>query len=202
MALNIQLIKELREKTGMGLGKCKEALERARGDPELALKELLKEGAKIAEKKASRATAEGVIGHYCHHNLRVAALVEVRCETDFVAKNEDFRNLANELAMQVAASAPLVIAREDLPEDLLQKKKDELLQDVSEKPPHILDKIVQGRLENFYREVCLLDQPYIKDENVTIHQVLESAIGKLGENIRVVRFARFEVGEAGNGPSV
>jgi len=195
MPVDIELIKKLRETTGMGYGKCKAALEKCHGDLDLAFKELLKEGARIAEKKTTRTASEGVIGCYSHHNLRIGALVEVRCETDFVAKNEDFRAFASEVAMQVAGRPPLVIRREELPEELLRAKKAELTSDVSDKPPQVQEKILNNRLENFYREVVLLEQPYLKDESKTVKQLLDALVGKLGENIQIVRFVRFELGQ-------
>jgi elongation factor Ts len=195
--ISAQMVKELREATGAGVLDCKKALVESNGNFEIAVEELRKKGLAAAAKKASRETNEGLIGHYIHSGDKVAALVEVNCETDFVARTDAFQQLARDLAMQVVASRPIYVSREEIPADTLEHErtiyKDQMAD--SGKPAHIVEQIVEGKLEKWYSEQCLLEQPFIKDPNVTIQDLLKSSIASLGENIQVRRFARLEVGE-------
>ena len=195
--ITTQMIKELREKTGAGIVDCKKALQEARGDIEKAVEILRKKGAAKAAKKAERATAEGIVVSYIHAGGKVGALVELNCETDFVARTEDFKQLGHEIAMQVAAMAPEYVSREEVPAEVVEKEKEVLKQQAlaEGKPEHIVEKIVEGRLAKFFSEKCLLEQPWIKDDSKTIQDLLTDYITKLGENIKVKRFCRFEVGK-------
>jgi len=195
--ITTQMIKELREKTGAGIVDCKKALQEAGGDIEKAVEILRKKGAAKAAKKAERATAEGIVVSYIHAGGKVGALVELNCETDFVARTEDFKQLGHEIAMQVAAMAPEYVSREEVPAEVVEKEKEVLKQQAlaEGKPEHIVEKIVEGRLAKFFSEKCLLEQPWIKDDSKTIQDLLTDYITKLGENIKVKRFCRFEVGK-------
>jgi len=195
--ITTQMIKELREKTGAGIVDCKKALQEAGGDIEKAVEILRKKGAAKAAKKAERATAEGIVVSYIHAGGKVGALVELNCETDFVARTEDFKQLGHEIAMQVAAMAPEYVSREEVPAEVVEKEKEVLKQQAlaEGKPEHIVEKIVEGRLSKFFSEKCLLEQPWIKDDSKTIQDLLTDYITKLGENIKVKRFCRFEVGK-------
>jgi elongation factor Ts len=195
--ITTQMIKELREKTGAGIVDCKKALQEAGGDVEKAVEILRKKGAAKAAKKAERATAEGAVFSYIHAGGKVGALVELNCETDFVARNETFKELGHEIALQVAAMAPEFVSKEDVPAEVVEKEKEILRQQAlaEGKPEHIVEKIVEGRLSKFYAEKCLLEQPWIKDDSKTIKDLITDYITKLGENIKVKRFARFEVGK-------
>ncbi|WP_456465827.1 translation elongation factor Ts [Desulfurobacterium sp.] len=195
--ITTQMIKELREKTGAGIVDCKKALQEAEGNMEKAIEILRKKGAAKAAKKADRATAEGIVVSYIHAGGKVGALVEINCETDFVARTDDFKALGHEIAMQVAAMKPKYVSREEVPAEMIEKEKEILKeQAVAEgKPEHIVEKIVEGRLNKFYSENCLLDQPWIKDDSKTIGDLIKEYITKLGENIKVKRFCRFGVGE-------
>ena len=192
-----QLVKELREKTGCGMMDCKRALEKSEGDIQKAIDILREQGMATVAKKAGRMTREGIIYSYIHPGEKLGVLVEINCETDFVARTEDFRNLAKDLAMQVAATNPLVISRAELKEEAIQKEKDIYrAQAKSEgKPEKIIDKIVEGKLEKYFQEVCLLEQAFIKDEDRSVHDRLNETIAKLGENITIKRFVRFRLGE-------
>jgi len=191
-------VKELRERTGAGVMDCKKALTEANGDIEKAIVLLRERGLAKAAKKAGRVTAEGIIDSYIHGNGRIGVLVEVNCETDFVAKNEEFRSLVKDIAMQIAASNPKYISKEDVPQEVIEKEKEILkAQAINEgKPEHIAEKIVEGRIAKFYEEVCLLEQPFIKDPDKKVSELIMEKIALLGENISVSRFARFEKGEA------
>ena len=191
------MVKELRERTGCGMMDCKRALEKSEGDIQKAIDILRQQGMATAAKKAGRIAKEGIIYSYIHPGDKLGVLVEINCETDFVARTEDFRNLAKDLAMQVAATNPLVISRAELKEETIQKEKDIYrAQAKSEgKPEKILDKIVEGKLEKYFQEVCLLEQAFIKDEDRSIHDRLNETIAKLGENITIKRFVRFRLGE-------
>ena len=195
--ITTQMIKELSEKTGAGIVDCKKALQEAGGDVEKAVEILRKKGAAKAAKKAERATAEGAVFSYIHAGGKVGALVELNCETDFVARNETFKELGHEIALQVAAMAPEFVSKEDVPAEVVEKEKEILRQQAlaEGKPEHIVEKIVEGRLSKFYSEKCLLEQPWIKDDSKTIKDLITDYITKLGENIKVKRFARFEVGK-------
>lgn len=197
MEITTAMVKDLREATGAGVLDCKRALEESLGDPEKAAALLRQKGITKAAKKATRATGEGRIESYVHTGCKVASIVELRCETDFVARTDEFKNLAHDIAMQIAAVKPLYLTPEDIPEDVLEKERSTYRQQAEEssKPDHILDRIVEGKLKSYYAEVCLLLQPFIKDDDKTIGEVITDHIAKLGENIQVARFARFELGE-------
>lgn len=197
MSVNMDLIKELREKTGAGVMDCKKALISANGDLEKAIEILRKEGIAVAEKKSARAVKEGRIESYIHPGNKIGVMVEINCETDFVARTDEFKTLSKEIAMHIAASNPRYISIADIPEDVLEKEKEILATQAKNegKPPHVIDRIVQGRLEKFYQEVCLLEQPWIRDPEKRIKDVINEAIAKLGENIVVRRFVRFELGK-------
>ncbi len=191
-----ELIKELREKTGAGVMDCKKALQEAGGDIKKAEEILRKKGAAKAAKRAGRETAEGIVCSYIHAGGRIGVLVELNCETDFVARTDEFKTLCHEIAMQVAAMNPSYVAVEDIPQEVVEKERAELRQQaLSEgKPEHIVEKIVDGRLKKFFAQECLLEQPWIKDDSKTIRDLVNEYIAKLGENIKVKRFCRFEVG--------
>jgi len=192
-----QLVKQLRERTGAGMMECKKALEAAGGDIEKAIENLRKAGMASADKKSARTAKQGVIGTYVHPGSQLGVLVEINCESDFVARTEDFQELVKDVAMQVAAADPRFIRREDVTADVLEKER-EIARDRARnegKPDKILDRIVEGRLEKFYEEVCLMEQPFIKENTVTVGDLVKQKIAKLGENIVVARFSRFKVGE-------
>jgi elongation factor Ts len=193
-----QLVKQLREKTGAGFMECKSALAEANGDITEAETVLRKRGLSFAQKKSARSTNEGLIGSYIHAGGRLGVMVEVNCESDFVARTDDFRELVKDISMQIAATDPRFIRKEDVDPATLEKEKEiQRARALEEgKPEKILDKIVEGRLSKFYEEVCLLEQPFVKDNTVTVGQLIASKIAKLGENITVSRFVRFKVGEA------
>jgi elongation factor Ts len=191
-------VKELREKTGAPMMDCKHALTEAKGDLEQAVVLLRKKGISVAAKKSSRATSEGSVGHYIHAGGKIGVLVEVNCESDFVARTDDFKELVHDIAMHIAASDPKFVRKEDVTARDLEREKDiyRAQAAASGKPANIVEKMVTGRMEKFYEEVCLLEQPFIKDQTVSISQLIATKIGKLGENIAVRRFARFKVGDA------
>ena len=192
-------VKELREKTGAPMMDCKQALSESKGDMEQAVVFLRKKGVSVAAKKAARVTSEGSVAQYIHAGGKIGVLVEVNCESDFVARTEDFKELVHDIAMHIAASDPKYVRKEDVTsEDYAREKEIYLDQAVkSGKPQHIAEKMVAGKMEKFYEEVCLYEQPFIKDQTLSISQLIAAKIGKLGENISVRRFARFKVGEAG-----
>ena len=197
MAISAKEVKELREKTGAGIMDCKAALKEADGDMEKAIEILKKKGIAKAAKKASRVASDGLIGSYIHHGGKIGVLVEINCETDFVAKTDDFKNLVNEIAMQIAASNPLYVKREDIPEEVLNKEKEVYRAQALEsgKPEKIVDRIVEGKMEKYFKEVCLLEQPYIRDDEKTVKDLINETIAKVGENIVVRRFVRYVLGE-------
>ena len=197
MAITAALVKELREKTGAGMMDCKKALTATDGDMEKAIDFLREKGLASAAKKAGRVAAEGVVTSYIHAGGRIGVLVEVNCETDFVAGTEEFKEFARDIAMQIAAANPEYVRREEVPEHVLERERHIARQQAINdgKPEKILDKIVEGRLEKFYKEVCLMEQVYIKDNDLTVDKYLTSKIAKIGENISIRRFARFVVGE-------
>jgi len=190
-------VKELREKTGAPMMDCKHALTEAKGDLEQAVVLLRKKGISVAGKKASRVTKEGAVASYIHAGGKIGVLLEVNCESDFVARTDDFKELVHDIAMHIAASDPKFVRKEDVtPADFAREKEIYLAQAVaSGKPPNIAEKMVAGKMEKFYEEVCLLEQPFIKDQTMSIAQLIAAKIGKLGENISVRRFARFKVGD-------
>jgi elongation factor Ts len=195
--MDLELIKELRAKTGAGIVDCKKALAEANGNIEKAIEILREKGIAKAVKKAGRATNQGIVAAYIHPGAQLGVLVELDCETDFVARTDEFKTLANEIALQIAATDPDYIDREDVPEDVLEKEKEIYKKQLEEqkKPAHIIDKIIEGKIETFYKEHCLLDLPYIRDEKRTIRDLIKEHIAKFGENISVRRFSRFKVGE-------
>lgn len=190
------MVKELREITSAGVLDCKKALSETDGDFEAAIEILRMKGLSAAAKKSSRATREGAIGHYIHQGAKMASLVEVGCETDFVARTDQFQTLVAELAMHVVASRPEYVSRDEIPADVVEREKVIFLEQMadSDKPDHILERIVEGKLEKWYSEVCLLEQPFVKDPDVTIQDLITDQIAALGENIKVNQFARMEIG--------
>jgi len=199
------LVKDLRERTGAGMMECKKALVEAKADIGEAEVLLRKWGIASAGKKSSRATKQGLIGSYIHHGGQLGVLVEVNCESDFVARTDDFKELVHDLAMHIAAADPRFIRKEDVTQDVIEKEKEiARARALGEgKPEKVLDKIIEGRIQKFYEEVCLLEQPFVKEATLTIGQLVKTKIAKLGENIGVARFVRFKVGdvaavEAGN----
>ena len=195
--ITAQLVKQLRERTGAGMMECKTALTEAKGDLGEAETVLRKRGIASAAKKATRVTRQGLIASYIHPGSQLGVLVEVNCESDFVARTEEFQQLVHDIAMQIAAADPQFIRREDVTEDVLAKERDiQKARALAEgKPEKIADKIVEGRMSKFYEEICLLDQPFIKENTLTIGQLIATKIAKTGENITVARFTRFKLGE-------
>ncbi len=197
MEIKAETVKELRQRTGIGMMECKQALKESKGDIEKAILILRKKGYARAQDKMSRETVEGIIGSYIHLNGKIGVLLEVNCESDFVARNDEFKELVKNIALHIAASDPKYVSSEDIPPEVLDQEKEitrEQFKD-SKKPPEIVDKIVQGKLGKFYEEVCLLNQPYVKDDKVSIEQLVASHIAKFSENIRIKRFARYELGQ-------
>lgn len=197
MPADFEKIKRLREMTGAGLGDCRAALEASGGDLEKGKDHLRKKGQAIAEKKAGRETRQGTIGSYVHGG-RVGVLVELNCESDFVARTEEFQAVLKDLCLQVASMSPLAVRREDVPAEMVAREKEIYAAQAAEqakgKPPAVVEKIVTGRLEKFFRERCLLEQPYIRDDKVSVKDRIQAAVGKLQENLQVRRFVRFELG--------
>ena len=197
MEIKATAVKELREKTGAGMMDCKNALVEANGGMEQAIVILRKKGLASAQKKATRIAAEGMIGHYIHAGGKLGVLVEVNSETDFAARSGDFQALVKDIAMHIAAQNPLYVRREDVPAEVLEKEK-EIYRDqarASGKPDKIIDKIAEGKLESYYEMACLYDQKFVKDPNVTVKELIDNLVGKIGENIQIRRFARFKTGE-------
>jgi elongation factor Ts len=190
-------VRQLREKTGAGMMDCKNALAETGGDFDKAVDVLRKKGLASAAKRAGRAAKDGIIGHYIHMGGKVGVLVEVNCETDFVARTGDFQTLAKELAMHIAAADPRYVKRENIPAEALEKEREIYRAQFagSGKPANVIDKIVEGKLESYYAQVCLMDQPSVRDPNVTIKQMITNAAAKTGENVTVSRFVRFKLGE-------
>ena len=191
------MVRELRQRTSAGILDCKKALNETNGDMDKAIAYLREKGLAAAAKKSGRIAAEGLVDSYIHLGGRVGVLIEVNCETDFVAKTEGFQEFVRDMAMQVAASRPEYVFREDVPEDVVNSEKEIYMAAAKNegKPEHILERIVTGRMERFFQEICLLEQPFIKDTDKTVNQVLQELIAQLGENIAIRRFARFERGE-------
>jgi len=195
--VSASLVKELREKTGAGMMDCKKALEKNDGNLEKAIDYLREKGLADAAKKSGRVAADGAVVSYIHGNGRIGVLVEVNCETDFVAKTDDFKELCHDIAMQIAAAKPLFITPDEVPQDVLAKEKEILTaQALNEgKPEKVVEKMVTGRIEKYLKEICLLEQPFIKDSDKAIKDLIKEKIAKMGENISVRRFSRFELGE-------
>lgn len=195
MQIDTKLIMELRNQTGAGMKDCQEAVAEANGDLVKAIEFLRKKGAKIATKRAEKEAKEGIIYAYIHANNKVGAMIELNCETDFVAKNEDFKNLAHDLAMQIAAQSPLYLAPEDVPEDILNKEreiyKEQLL--AEGKPDSMVDKIIEGKINKWYGDVCLLRQQYIKNEDITIEEYINEKVASIGEKIKIGSFCRKQI---------
>lgn len=197
MKITTDMVKELRQRTGIGVMECKQALKESKGDIEKAIVILRKKGYARAKDKMSRETTEGIVGSYIHLNGKIGVIVEVNCESDFVARNDEFKNLVKNIAMHIAASNPKYVSSEEIPPQVLEEEKEIIREQFkdSNKPPEIIDKIVQGKLSKFHEEVCLLDQAYIKDDKISIKELVASHVSKFGENIRIKRFARFELGK-------
>ncbi len=197
MDVSAKMVKALREKTGAGMMDCKKALQDSGGDEEKAVAWLREKGLSKAQKRADRTASEGIIGSYVHSNSKIAVLVELNCETDFVAKNDSFKELAKNLAMQVAAANPLCISPEELPQDAVEQERQIYANQAKAdgKPENVVEKIVEGRLKKYYKEVCLLEQPYIKDDSKQVKDLVNEMIAAIGEKIEVNRFVRMEVGE-------
>jgi elongation factor Ts len=191
----LDAVKKLRFKTSAGMMECKEALKEAKGDIDKAIEILRKKGIAKAAKKASRVAGQGIIESYIHMGNRIGVLLEVNCETDFVARNHDFKKVTKELAMQVAAANPMYVSREEVPEDVMEKEKEIFRSQIKDKPADVTEKIVAGKLDKYFSEVCLIEQPFIKDPNLKIKDMITQLIAKIGENIVVKRFVRYEVGE-------
>jgi elongation factor Ts len=197
MEITADMVKDLRERTGIGMMECKSALAESNGDTEKAIEILRKKGHARAQAKASREASQGVVGSYIHMNGRIGVLVEVNCESDFVARNSEFQDLIKEIAMQIAAAKPRYISSDQVPVDILAGEKEIIKAQLGDmkKPPEIMEKIVQGKLGKFFEEVCLLDQPYIRDDKLKVRDLVTQAVAKIGENIKIRRFARFEIGQ-------
>ena len=196
--IKAEMVKQLREKTGAGMMDCKKALLEVKGDMDKALEFLRKKGLATAQKRAGRAMTEGTVQSYIHMTGKLGVLVEVNCETDFVAKNEDFKEFAKNIAMHIAASNPLGIKREDIPEEIVENEKDIYRAQARDmgKPDNILDKIVDGNLKKFYQENCLLNQPFVRDPDISVADLMNELIAKIGENITIKRFVRYQIGES------
>lgn len=194
--ISAAMVKELRDKTGSGIMDCKQALKENDGDVEKALDFLRKKGLATAQKRSARDANEGVIQSYIHMGGKIGVLVEINCETDFVAKNDDFQEFSRNVAMHIAAAAPMGLAPEDISDDVIAREREIYKERALEqgKPENIVDKIVDGQIEKFYKDSCLMSQPYIKDPKVTISDLLTETIAKIGENIQIRRFARFQIG--------
>ena len=195
MAITADQVKKLRDATGAGMMECKAALTEANGDLEAAMTLLRKRGLATAAKKAGRATSEGLIGHYIHMGGKIGVLVEINCESDFVARTDKFQELTKEVAMHIAAASPTYVRREEVPAEIIEREKDIYREQVKDKPAQVIDKIVEGKLNSFYQQFCLMEQASVRDPDVTIAQLVQDAIRVLGENITISRFVRMKVGE-------
>jgi elongation factor Ts len=199
-AIDSKVVKALREKTGAGMMDCKQALQEAKGDLAEAEKILRKKGIAVAGKKAGRAANEGCIASYIHHGSKLGVLVEVNCETDFVARNEAFRELVKDVTQHIAAANPSYIKREDVPAAIVEAEKEIYRAQVKDKPPQAVDKIIQGKLEKYFSTVCLLEQPFVKNPEITIKDHVTAKVAQLGENIVIRRFVRWQLGEETSAP--
>jgi elongation factor Ts len=195
MAIEASSVRELRDRTSAGVLDCKNALEEANGDFEKAGEILRKKGLAKAMKKGSRGTPEGRVDSYIHTNGKLGVLIEVNCETDFVARNDVFESLVKDLCMHIAATDPMAVSRETVPQEMIDREKKAYNEEFKDKPDNVRDKIIDGKMESFYKEVCLINQPFVKDNDQTIENLLNNAITKLGENVKISRFARFAIGE-------
>lgn len=198
-----QLVKELRERTGAGFSACKDALAEAKGDIEQAINILRKKGQAAAQKKSARTTSEGLVGSYIHAGGKIGVLLELNCESDFVARTEDFQKLCKDVAMHIAALDPRFLRREEVTQEILDRERDIYSEQAraSGKPEPVIEKIVAGKMEKFYEENCLYEQHFIRDEGITVKELIDQTIAKLGENIAVRRYARFKVGESDGKPA-
>lgn len=194
--IDSKIVKTLRDKTNVGMMDCKKALVEANGDLEEAEKILRKKLGLSASKKADRDANEGIIGSYIHMGGRVGVLVEVNCETDFVAKTDSFKELVRDITLQIAAANPQYVTRDEVPEDLISKEKEIAAEQVKGKPENVIEKIVSGKVDKFLAGICLTEQAFIKDQNLTIEEMIKQKIGELGENIKIARFTRYELGGA------
>ena len=192
--ITAEQVKELRDKTGVPMMDCKRALEESSGDMDKAVEILRKKGAAKAAAKATRVVKEGFIGSYIHANGKIGVMVEVNCETDFVAKNQSFRDFCKDIAMHIAAANPPYLKREDVPADILEKEKEIHREQIKDKPANVQDKIITGKLEKYFSDVCLLEQPFVKDDKISIKDLINNKITEIGENLVIKRFVRMEVG--------
>lgn len=201
--ISAQLVKELRERTGAGFSACKDALVESKGDLDNAITILRKKGQAAAQKKSQRATSEGLVGSYIHAGGKIGVLLELNCESDFVARTDDFQKLCHDIAMHVAALDPRFLRREEVTEEILDREREIYREQAraTGKPEPVIEKIVNGKMEKFYEENCLYEQHFIRDEGLTVKELVAQAIAKIGENIAVRRFARFKVGEADGKPA-
>lgn len=195
MAVDAGLVKDLRVKSGAGIMDCKTALEESGGDVEKAVEVLRKKGIDAAESRYGRELGEGRISSYIHFGGRLGVIVEVGCETDFVAKTKEFQDLTKDLCMHIAASNPKWVSKDEVPGDILEKERDVYSAQFTNKPPQVIEKIVEGKIASFFKDNCLLEQCYVKDQDISVGEYIKECISKLGENIKVRRFARFAVGE-------
>lgn len=193
--IDAKLVKQLRDETGAKMMKCKEALEACGGDVEKAKDWLRKKNEGDAGKKAGRQTSEGLIQSYIHAGGKIGVMVEVLCETDFVARNEEFQQFVKDICLHIAASAPIAIKREDIPTDIIDKEREIYKEQITGKPENVVEKIVQGKVDKWYSERCLLEQPFVKDDKLTVGDMIKQKIAKIGENLVISRFARWELGE-------
>ena len=195
--ISAEMVKDLRDKTGVGMMECKKALTESNGDFEKAIDLLRQKGLATASKKAGRTASEGLVESYIHMG-KIGTMVEINCETDFVARTDDFKQLVKDIAMHIAAATPVYLSREDVPQDVLEREKEIYKAQVVNKPPQVVEKIIEGKLEKFYTDFCLLDQIFIKDtdQKMKIKDLITEKIAKLGENIMIKRYARFQLGEA------
>ncbi|MBA2307660.1 translation elongation factor Ts [Candidatus Dependentiae bacterium] len=192
--ISLELIQKLRERTGIGMMDCKKALTEAAGDIEKAIELLRKKGAAVAEKRAGNATAEGIVHAYIHPGSRVGVLIEINCETDFVARTDEMAKFAQDLAMQIAAFKPVCISSKEVDPELIAKEQDIYREQLKGKPAQIIDQIIEGKLQKYYTEICLLNQPYIKNDSLSVDDLLKDLIAKMGEKITIKRFVRYEIG--------
>ena len=195
MKITSDLVKELRQRTGAGIMDCKRVLEKTDGNIDKAVKLLRQQGLIKAARKISRETREGAIASYIHPGGRIGVLVEVNCETDFVAKTNDFKQLVKDITMHIAACDPRYIRQEEVPPDVIEQEKEIVRSEFANKPAEVIEKIANGRLEKFYAQTCLMEQPFVKEEDLTVHEYVAGRVAKLGENVRVKRFVRFQLGE-------
>jgi elongation factor Ts len=192
---NLEKVKQLRNETGVSLNECRKAIQEANDDLEKAKEILKKKGQAVAAQKSGREAGEGIIDSYIHDNQKIGVLLALNCESDFVARSDDFKNLSKEICLQIAAMGPMYLKKEDVPQEVLDKEKVNFLEQIkdSSKPKEVLDKIVEGKIENYFKETCLLSQPWIKDGSKTINDLVQETIAKIGENILVKRFTRYEL---------